>query len=683
MNEGGAPATSRGVPAPETSSARTNPTTTREIQSTGVKMDVDARQVAQQRLPDELWEKILEKIVGEDSVVAFGCSCKQLRRVLRGSERRRKNETKQSEGFRTAFPCYDLGGFDRCMLEPRPVRSRLDRPLIPYTASWCLWARTLVAPRDSASLRLLVHCAAYHGHVSVLEHMKAEIHAKNLVTQDAFLFAALGGQTDVVVWLAQFHVVLIETFANNYLIPYAATQGHLRFVRWAIEQGFGWDAGAIEGACKGGKLDVVKYCLENGCPMPPPSNSAFAVAAYNGCTDILEYLYDKGFDNLFKWDNLVTSCAAMSGHLEVIKWLRERGCPWNSRTLEVAAVNGDWDILRWAHANGCPWEEDVCASAAEGGNLDMLKWLRSQDPPCPWDETTCNKAAQEGQLHIMKWADENGADWDFEAIANAAHFGHWDVIKWAREQGVEWDEMYCSEAAAEGRFDVLRRLRDGGCPWDGEALRFAVENGRYEIAKYIVKSEGSPPLSDNILSRLNRAPRKSGYMAIARLLVESGALVSKEALLAAAEAGHVDLAEYLRDVGCPWDEEVCHHAAKHNNLEVLQFLRSQDPPCPWNAETCAEAATQGSYNCLKWAHQNGCPWDETAAYGAAMKGRAKTLAYCVEEGCPHDVDECISRARASGKEGLADYLCLREELGAEIEEDLTDIFLEELGKRLE
>ena len=99
--------------------------------------------------------------------------------------------------------------------------------------------------------------------------------------------------------------------------------------------------------------------------------------------------------------------------------------------------------------------------------------------------------------------------------------------------------------------------------------------------------------------------------------------------------------------------------------------------------SCAVAATQGSYDCLKWAHENGCPWDETAAYGAAMDGRAKTLAYCVEEGCPHDVDECISRARASGKEGLADYLCLREELmngelGAEIEEDLIDIFLEEL-----
>ena len=35
------------------------------------------------------------------------------------------------------------------------------------------------------------------------------------------------------------------------------------------------------------------------------------------------------------------------------------------------------EVARWAKERGCPWDEDTCADAAEGGHLKMLQWLRA------------------------------------------------------------------------------------------------------------------------------------------------------------------------------------------------------------------------------------------------------------------------------------------------------------------
>ena len=53
--------------------------------------------------------------------------------------------------------------------------------------------------------------------------------------------------------------------------------------------------------------------------------------------------------------------AADHGHLDVLKWLRENGCPWDEETCAYAARGGHLEVLKWARENGCPWDEDTCA----------------------------------------------------------------------------------------------------------------------------------------------------------------------------------------------------------------------------------------------------------------------------------------------------------------------------------
>jgi hypothetical protein len=78
-----------------------------------------------------------------------------------------------------------------------------------------------------------------------------------------------------------------------------------------------------------------------------------------------------------------------------------------------------------------------------------------------------------------------------------------------------------------------------------------------------------------------------------------------------ARGGHLEVLQWLRaqDPLCPWDSGSCSAAAAHGHLEVLQWLRAQDPPCPWDSDACIEAAVLSDLEVLQWlrAQDPPCP----------------------------------------------------------------------------
>jgi hypothetical protein len=93
-----------------------------------------------------------------------------------------------------------------------------------------------------------------------------------------------------------------------------------------------------------------------------------------------------------------TSCipcdaTARVGNVELLMWMRERGCQWHSWTFEQAASRGHLETLKWLRAEWCPWDAWTCYAAASNGHLEPLKWLRANG--CPWDEYTCIVAVGE------------------------------------------------------------------------------------------------------------------------------------------------------------------------------------------------------------------------------------------------------------------------------------------------
>ena len=87
--------------------------------------------------------------------------------------------------------------------------------------------------------------------------------------------------------------------------------------------------------------------------------------------------------NITKFNNNSVNNTAKFGNLEVMKWLKDRKCLWNTCIFKCAADSGNLEVMKLLYSNGCPWNESTFNSAAMFGNLDNMKWLYLNK--CPWD----------------------------------------------------------------------------------------------------------------------------------------------------------------------------------------------------------------------------------------------------------------------------------------------------------
>ena len=112
----------------------------------------------------------------------------------------------------------------------------------------------------------------------------------------------------------------------------------------------------------------------------------------------------------------ITNAVAFWGHLGALKRWKEQGREQESlfdeNTCEFAALGGQLEVLKYLHEKGCPWNEGTCANAAEGGHLEVLKYAHENG--CPLHEATCQYAAKEGHLDVLKYAHKNGCAWGVE-----------------------------------------------------------------------------------------------------------------------------------------------------------------------------------------------------------------------------------------------------------------------------
>lgn len=117
----------------------------------------------------------------------------------------------------------------------------------------------------------------------------------------------------------------------------------------------------------------------------------------------------------------------------LLKALKARGTAFvDAWTCAYAAKNGRLDILRWARANGAPWDKWTCAHAAESGALEALKWAHANG--CPMDEWTCAYAAKEGRMDVLRWARSVGCPFNGIAVDYAEEAKHYDVVAYLRDE---------------------------------------------------------------------------------------------------------------------------------------------------------------------------------------------------------------------------------------------------------
>ena len=92
----------------------------------------------------------------------------------------------------------------------------------------------------------------------------------------------------------------------------------------------------------------------------------------------LEYLAWAREVKNFDWNSNTIACAAGQGNLAMVKYCVENGCPMDEGACEWAAHEGHLDVLKYLHENDCPWDSDACYRAHEYDRIDCLNYLIEQ-----------------------------------------------------------------------------------------------------------------------------------------------------------------------------------------------------------------------------------------------------------------------------------------------------------------
>jgi hypothetical protein len=108
-----------------------------------------------------------------------------------------------------------------------------------------------------------------------------------------------------------------------------ARMNKLEYLVWAREvKNCDWDSDTIYVASRQGNLAMVKYCVENGCPM-----DAYAcnLAAREGHLDVLKYLHENaqslGFGDCCPSNEMTCHYAHLNNHVDCLNYLIEQKCP--------------------------------------------------------------------------------------------------------------------------------------------------------------------------------------------------------------------------------------------------------------------------------------------------------------------------------------------------------------------
>ncbi|KAG2493891.1 hypothetical protein HYH03_007828 [Edaphochlamys debaryana] len=190
------------------------------------------------------------------------------------------------------------------------------------------------------------------------------------------------------------------------------------------------DVSVLKLSCRAGSLPVLEYVHRERLRAGRTGWTRREWAGYGG----LKYVLD----------------AARAGHVAVLRYLKQAGCPLRPDELALAAASGgQGPVLAWVASAFGPQHLE-----ARVGDVPECQWRRYGSDP---DDTVFSLAASAGALRVMRWL--------------------------VRGRGVAMTEAAWSGAAASGCEAAVELLSELGCPEavDGKPYAKAIELGDWRM----------------------------------------------------------------------------------------------------------------------------------------------------------------------------------------------------------
>jgi hypothetical protein len=230
-------------------------------------------------------------------------------------------------------------------------------------------------------------------------------------------------------------VKLGQNVAREVLMVYAAKCGSSDVLKLIHEAGCMLSSSVCDAAAKSGDPDTLRYALDH--TGPNSWDAAMDSVMASGNLDCVRVMYDKGYQLYRSAKPLlhpaviavkhgeleilrfVVNCSgppraellsrrtAVKGGVEMLKYVRELGCVFDTETTEAAALRGDLEALRYAHTCGAPWDVRTLAAAVRGDSLACLEYAHTHGCPQEDVEGGPSHRVQARSLPVLRYVCEH------------------------------------------------------------------------------------------------------------------------------------------------------------------------------------------------------------------------------------------------------------------------------------
>eukprot|EP01036_Dinobryon_divergens_P039719 gene39719-52413_t len=134
---------------------------------------------------------------------------------------------------------------------------------------------------------------------------------------------------------------------------------------------------------RNGNLEMLRWLKERECPKDLDSFSNAARGCHVEVLDWLQESYGWPEESYGGWPDSTCDAIASTGRLDILQWALDKGCPWDARCASTCAMGGHMEMFRWIlDLNRELFDINVdmiCSDAAFGGHLQLLQAIREGD----------------------------------------------------------------------------------------------------------------------------------------------------------------------------------------------------------------------------------------------------------------------------------------------------------------
>ncbi|KXZ43623.1 hypothetical protein GPECTOR_85g353 [Gonium pectorale] len=161
----------------------------------------------------------------------------------------------------------------------------------------------------------------------------------------------------------------------------AARAGNVAALEYVLAEGVHMEEDLATLAAKEGRLEVLAMLHARSCPMDPMAVAS--QAAEGGHLAVLAWAVEALGVDVAAVPGLADQ-AASTGNVELVAWLRGRGCAWSEDTFLAVAESGCEEALELLVAGCCPMGENGEPYLAAARNSDPHTLHVLQRLGCPW-----------------------------------------------------------------------------------------------------------------------------------------------------------------------------------------------------------------------------------------------------------------------------------------------------------